>query len=145
MRIPNMPTLENILLPLYLAAFVRQYLWLAPNGLAWILTVPIAALVWYFLIAPKPAKQESTPFWLIVALPLFLIYAMRVAFPDGSFDQLNYHLLSAERGLRGLPFTNADFFPAPFQLNPAPEMVQGMTRWLLGYRLGTIVNYLALL
>lgn len=142
---PRLIQLENILLPLYLAVFVRQYLWLAPNGLAWTLTIPIAALVWLCLIARQPAKQESLRFWLIVALPLFLIYAMRVAFPDGSFDQLNYHLLSAERGLRGLPFSSADFFPAPFQLNPAPEMVTGMTRWLLGYRLGTIVNYLALL
>jgi hypothetical protein len=76
----------------------------------------IAALAWYSLIALKPAKQESALFWLIVAVPPFLIYAMRVAFPDVSFDEHNYHLLSAERGLRGLPFTSADFFPAPGQI-----------------------------
>ena len=143
---PRLIQLEDLFLPLFLAVFVRQYLWLAPNWLAWALTIPIAALVWYFfVISQKPAKQENTRFWIIVGLPLFLIYAMRVAFPDGSFDQLNYHLLSAERGLRGLPFTPADFFPAPFQFNPAPEMVHGLTRLVLGYRLGTIINYLALL
>ena len=54
----------------------------------------IAALAWYSLIALKPAKQESAPFWLIVAVPPFLIYAMRVAFPDDSFDEHNYHLLT---------------------------------------------------
>lgn len=137
--------LEDLFLPLYVAVFVRQYLWLAPNWLAWTLTIPLAVLGWYFLRGRQPTTQKSAPFWLIVALPLFVIYAMRVAFPDGSFDQLNYHLLSAERGLRGLPFTSADFFPAPFQFNPAPEMATGITRWLLGYRAGTIINYLALL
>lgn len=143
---PSLIQLEDLFIPLFLAVFVRQYLWLAPNWLAWILTVPLAAIAWWFLRARRPATHESThPFWLIVALPLFVIYAMRLAFPDGSFDQLNYHLLSAERGLRGLPFTSPDYFPAPFQFNPAPEMVTGITRWLLGYRLGTIVNYLALL
>lgn len=142
---PRRIQLENLFLPLYLAVFIRQFFWLAPNGLAWTLTVSLTAIAWYLLNTRQPAKQESAPFLVIVALPLFVIYAMRVAFPDASFDQLNYHLLSAERGLRGLPFTSADFFPAQFQFNPAPEMATGITRWLLGYRLGTILNYLALL
>ncbi len=142
---PRRIRLEDLFVPLYLAVLVRQYLWLAPNWLAWTLTVPLALLGWYFLRGEQATTQKSAAFWLIVALPLFVIYAMRVAFPDGSFDQLNYHLLSAQRGLRGLPFTSSDFFPAPFQFNPAPEMATGITRWFLGYRAGTIINYLALL
>jgi hypothetical protein len=139
--------LGDVLLLLYVAAFVRQYAWLvANNGVAWTLTVVLSVLVWYLLLTTKRIEKErSKLFWLIVALPLLLVYAMRVAFPDGSFDQLNYHLLSAERGLRGVPFTAADFFPAPFQFNPASEMVTGIARYLLGYRVGTIVNYLAML
>lgn len=139
--------LGDVLIFLYIAAFVRQYFWpVAHNTLAWILTLLISAVVWYLLLTTKRISTKKPKiFWAVVALPLFLIYAMRVAFPDGSFDQLNYHLLSAERGLRGLPFTPADFFPAPFQFNPAPEMVTGMTRYILGYRLGTIVNYLTML
>ncbi len=116
------------------------------NTLAWILTVLSSAIIWYRILGTKRITTETPKrFWLIVGVPLFVIYAMRVAFPDGSFDQLNYHLLSAERGLRGVPFTAADFFPSPFQFNPAPEMITGISRYFLGYRLGTIVNYLAML
>ena len=139
--------LGDFLLLLYIAAFVRQYAWLVTNNVAaWVLTGVISLVLWYLLLTTKRIeKEKSRLFWLIVALPLFLVYAMRVAFPDGGYDQLNYHLLSGERGLRGVPFTAADFFPAPFQFNPAPEMITGLTRYVVGYRLGTIVNYFAML
>jgi hypothetical protein len=142
--------LGDFVLLLYVAAFVRQYLWLIDNSaLAWILTVPITLLGGYFLVVSKRSlnDEERVPrlFWAIVGFPLLVIYTMRLAFPDGSFDQLNYHLMNAERGLSGLPFKGGDFFPAPFQFNPAPDMAAGITRYLLGYRLGTIINYLAML
>ncbi|MFS8085746.1 MAG: hypothetical protein ACMG6H_08965, partial [Acidobacteriota bacterium] len=134
---------------LYAMAFVRQYLWLVSNNTpAWILTSLVSLVIWYFHLASKPAEAEANriprAFWLIVALPVLALYSMRVAFPDGSFDQLNYHLLNSERALRGLPFSSRDFFPAPFQLNPAPDMITGITRYVLGYRLGTVINCLAI-
>ena len=139
--------LGDVLLLLYITAFVRQYFWLVTNNtIAWALTLIVALPVWYFFLTTKPiGPDKSKRFWPIVALPLFIIYAMRVAFPDGSFDQLNYHLLSAERALRGVPFTAADFFPAPIQFNPAPQIITGITRYILGYRLGTIVNFAVML
>jgi len=70
---------------------------------------------------------------------------MSVAHPDTSFDVLNYHLVNAERGLRGWPFIAGDFFPTILQVNPAPDMVSALFRKVLGYRLGTVVNYLAML
>ncbi len=139
-------TLAQLLLLIYVIAFVRQFLWLAPNNtLAWILTGVIAAAAWYYLRKESFNVEKFKSFWLIVALPLFVIYAMRVAFPDTCYDQLNYHLLSGERALRGVPFTSADFFPAALPFNPSPQMVTGIMRYALGYRLGTIVNFLAMI
>jgi hypothetical protein len=132
----------------YIAAFVRQYLWIIDtNTLAWILTVPIALFIWFLHIRTNPDSDTNTnrQFWLVVALPLFFIYAMRAAFPDTSFDILDYRLMSSERALRGFPFLAGDFFPSRFPFNPSPDMVTGISRHLLGYRLGTIVNYAVVL
>ncbi len=139
--------LGDALLLLYVAVFVRQYLWAVDNNtLAWGLTVLFSALLWCFHLLVKEPVEERTPrlFWLIVALPLFVIYAGRVVFPDLSFDVLNYRLLHAERALSGFPFLPGDFFPTPAPFNPAPDMVTGISRHILGYRLGTIINYLVM-
>ena len=133
---------------IYIAAFVRQYLWVISNNtLAWVLTVLISGIIWLLHLRTSDERAERTPtqFWLIVALPLFFIYAMRAAFPDTGFDILDYRLMNAERALTGFPFITGDFFPSRFPFNPAPDMVTGISRHLLGYRLGTIVNYFVLL
>jgi hypothetical protein len=138
----------DIVILIYIAAFVRQYLWfIDPNALAWILTIPLSLFIWLLHIRSKPDDGTSThrQFWLVVALPLFLVYAMRAAFPDTSFDILDYRLISAERALRGFPFIAGDFFPSRFPFNPSADMVTGISRHLLGYRLGTIINYLVVL
>lgn len=84
------------------------------------------------------------PFWLLVVAPLAFVYSMRAVFPDVSFDVLNYRLLHAERALGGFVYLPEDFFPTPAPYNPAPDMVTGLARRALGYRLGTVVNLLAL-
>lgn len=135
----------DVIVLLYTSAFVRQWLWLIPsNTLGWILTLLFSVIIWALHLTTKDRDAQTTPreFWLIVALPLFLIYAMRAAFPDTSFDLLDYRLINSERALHGLPLIAGDFFPARFPFNPAPDMVTGISRHLLGYRLGTIVNYL---
>lgn len=139
--------LGEALLYLYIAIFVRQYLWLVPsNLLAWTLTVPLAAICWYVYVSTKkfPEKRVGRSFWLLVALPLLAIYAMRAAFPDRSFDVLGYHLLQGERSIRGTLFMPGDFFPSAAPFNPAPDMLTAISRTLLGYRLGTIINWLVL-
>ncbi len=133
---------------LYIAAFVRQFLWLIDNQvIAWILTGALTMVLWLLHLTKKEFDDQKTPrqFWLVVALPLLLIFAMRAALPDTSFDVLNYRLVNAERGLSGWPFRDGDFFPAYYPLNPAPDMLLGIGRHLLGYRLGTITNLLVLL
>ncbi|PYT02278.1 MAG: hypothetical protein DMF65_06935, partial [Acidobacteria bacterium] len=46
--------------------------------------------------------------------------------------------------MRGTLFAPGDFFPTPAPYNPAPDTLTGLFRLTLGYRLGTIVNLLAL-
>ncbi len=138
----------DLVILIYIAAFVRQYLWIVSNNtIAWILTLLISGFIWFVHLRTKDPASERTPpqFWLLVALPLFLVYAMRAAFPDTGFDILDYRLINSERALRGFPFITGDFFPSRFPFNPAPDMVTGITRHLLGYRLGTIINYFVLL
>lgn len=138
----------DALLFVYVLAFARQYFWvLDSNALAWVLSAALASAVCYFHVRTKPFASERAgrEFWLVVGLPLLLVYAFRAPFPDVSFDVLNYHLLHGERSLRGALFAHGDFFPAPAPHNPAPDTVTGLFRLALGYRLGTVVNLLAML
>jgi hypothetical protein len=137
----------DVLLCLYIAVFVRQYLWILPNNLlAWVIAVVIGVLCWYVYVATKPASSErfGWVFWLVVALPLLVLYGLRAAFPDLSFDVLSYHLLHGERSLRGTLFMPGDFFPTTTPFNPAPDTLTAISRTLLGYRLGTAINWLVL-
>lgn len=132
----------------YLAVFIRQYLWvLEHNAAAWAVTFALSAAGALALVALKDEEAGARPrrFWLAVGLPLLLVYAMRAALPDTSFDVLNYRLVGAERALRGWPFLDGDFFPPFYPLNPAPDMLLGVFRHALGYRLGTSLNLLVLL
>jgi hypothetical protein len=137
---------DAIIFP-FLVVFARQYFWFLDNQIsAWSLSFLCAALVWIlFLRLQDHEERTPTQFWLVVAVPLFVVYAMRVALPDTSYDVLNYHLVGSERGLRGWPFIPGDFFPPFYPLNPAPDMLLGIFRHLFGYRLGTVFNFMVLL
>lgn len=138
----------DVLILLYVVVFVRQYFWIINNNLlAWALTVTVSVMIWAVHLRTKENSREKTPaqFWLVVALPLLFIYSLRVAFPDTSFDILDYRLINAERALRGFPMRFGDFFPVRFPFNPAPDMLTGISRHLLGYRLGTILNFFVML
>jgi hypothetical protein len=138
----------DLLLFLFMLVLVRQYLWIIPNNtLAWTLCVPLTLCAWCFYVKTKPfpAEKFGWSFWLAVALPLLSVYSLRAAFPDHSFDVLSYHALHAERSLRGLLFVPGDFFPSSTPFNPAPDTLTGISRMILGYRLGTAINFLVLL
>jgi uncharacterized membrane protein (UPF0136 family) len=137
----------DALLLVYLLVFARQYLWwLDSNALAWALAVAPAVAAWFFYVTTKPftAERAGREFWLLVLPPLLFFYLLRLPFPDLSYDVLNYRLLHAERSLHGTLFAAGDFFPTPAPYNPAPDTVTGLFRLALGYRLGTVVNLLAL-
>ncbi|HEX5708106.1 MAG TPA: hypothetical protein VFX96_12465, partial [Pyrinomonadaceae bacterium] len=138
----------DALLGLYFAVFARQYLWFLTDNqaAAWALSSVAGAAALFFYVSSKDESEETTarlPFWLVVALPLAFVYSMRVVFPDVSFDVLNYRLLHAERALEGFVYRADEFFPTPAPYNPAPDMVTGLFRHALGYRLGTIANLFA--
>ena len=105
-RVRKRIELSDALVFLYALVFIRQYLWILDhNVLAWAISVPLAAVCWYFYVATKPLEAEKlgVSFWLVVGLPLLAAYLLRAALPDHSFDVLTYHLLQAERTLRGTP------------------------------------------
>jgi len=132
----------------YVLTIVWQYFCLIQiKPLAWTGAVIVSLVAWYAFIAFKEASPEKLPwqFWPIVALPLLFAFLLRAAFPDISFDVLNYHIFHSERALRGSLFVTGDFFPTPAPFNPTPDILAGLYRHLLGYRLGAIVNYLALI
>jgi hypothetical protein len=138
----------HALLCIYFAIFARQYLWWVTdnNWIAWIGSALVAIFVTSLYISWEEEKAEEKvglPFWLVVVVPLVLVYAMRVALPDFSFDVLNYHLFHGERSLRGFLYLPGEFFPTPSPFSPAADMVTGLFRKLLGYRLGTLANFLA--
>ena len=138
----------DLLLPLYFAVIVRQFLWGIQNEfLAWGLTCFLTVALWVLHLKFKDGNETRLPgeFWLIVAMPLLLVYLLRLAFPDISFDVLNHRLVQSERALRGFLFIKGDFYPSFLPFNPAPEILTGIFRHLFGYRLGTIISYLAVL
>jgi hypothetical protein len=137
----------DALMLLYLLAFARQYLWVVePGAAAWGLSAVLAGLACYAYMVTKPFPSEKfgVQFWLVVGLPLLAVYLLRAAFPDVSFDVLNYRLLHAERSLGGTLYAPGDFFPTYAPFNPAPDTMTGLARRLLGYRLGTLFNLLVL-
>lgn len=132
----------------YVLAIVWQYFCTVPNKtLAWTVALIVSAAAWFFYLSLKEPESERLPrqFWLLVGLPLLFFYVIRLPFPDLSFDVLNYHIFHGERALRGPLLTPGDFFPTPAPFNPTPDILTGLYRHLFGYRLGTLVNYLALL
>lgn len=137
------------LLFLYTVMIIRQYLCWVPvsNAIAWLIAALAGGFVLgrYILIKRDTDPSASLPFWVVVALPLFFSYLLRVAFPDLSFDVLNHRLFQQVRALNGFLDRPGDFFPTPGPFNTVPDMALGITRHLFGYRLGTILNFFALL
>jgi len=132
----------------YALVLLRQYFWiLDQNFLAWAAAAALAAVGWYFYVSTKPFPAEKTDrnFWLVVGLPLLAVYLLRAAFPDHSYDVLSYHLLHAERSLRGALYAPGDYFPTALPFNPVADTLTGLSRLLLGFRLGTVINLLALI
>src|SRR6267142_2138179 len=138
----------DALIFLYTLVLCRQYLWVIENNLiAWTLTVALAVICWYCYLVTKQfaAEKFGRSFWLVMGLPLFGFYLLRAAFPDHSYDVFSYHLLNAERSLRGALYASGDYFPTALPFNPVPDTLTGISRLFLGFRLGTVINLLALI
>jgi hypothetical protein len=138
----------DCLLFLYTVGIIRQYLCWVPvsNAIAWLIAALAGGFVLgRYVLIREADRSASLPFWIVFAVPLFLSYLLRVAFPDLSFDVLNHRLFQQVRALDGFLDRPGDFFPTPGPFNTVPDMAFGITRYLFGYRLGTILNFFALL
>jgi hypothetical protein len=144
-------SVADLILPAYFAGFIRQYFWtIESNNLAWILTWTFVSGLWAIFVAFRPelpGDDDGQPsgwrFWVIVALPLCVFFLLRAPFPNTNFDVLNYHLVNADRAATGWPLRPGDFFPGTLLVNPAPDIADYIFIRLLGYRLGTVINLLA--
>ena len=136
----------DLLAFLYALVLVRQAFWLLPDTAAWVGTLGAATLLAFLRLRARRSRPRlPRAFWLYTAAPLALFWALHLPYPDVGFDNLNYHILHGERALRGLLAIPGDFYPHYFpSLNPAPDMLAGLLRNLMGYRLGTIASCLAL-
>src|SRR3989440_3682180 len=142
----HQPKLDDIFVFPYVLAVVWQYFWSLPNKTAgWALTAFVSLGIWYVYVLIKPRDDAALTrwFWAILVPPLIFIFVLRVLVPDTSWDVLNYHLFHSERALRGPLLIPGDFFPTPAPFNPAPDILTGLYRLVLGYRLGTIANLIA--
>jgi hypothetical protein len=141
--------LGDPLIFLYALAFIRQYFWFLDNNfVAWILTIAGAAVFFYFYISTKQftAQRLGVSFWVVVGLPVLVAYSLRAALPDRSYDVWSYHILNSDRSLlHGALYGPGDYFPTALPFNPVADILTGLSRLALGYRLGTIINFFVLL
>jgi hypothetical protein len=143
---------SDLLLLIFIAAVTRQFFWGVRNQfLAWAATSAVSVVVVsiHALLREKPPaadspKAASKLIWLVYA-PLVAVFLIRLPFPDHNWDVLNYHLEYMERALRGWPFISGDFFPSAIQFNPSADIATGIFKYLLGFRLGHVINLAAVL
>jgi len=139
---------ESILLTLYLCNFLRQYFWHFEGVFVWLLSYLISVFILVKLKIEIHVWENKTNFswaWFTFycMVPLCFFYCIRFAFPDNSWDVINYHFINGERAVRGFPFINGDFFYLSYS-NPVSDMLMTVFRHTLGHRLGTIINLLVL-
>src|SRR5258708_2340875 len=140
---------SDLVLLVFVTAVVRPFFWgVNSETLAWLLTILFSAV----LVAVHSIFREDQVSaededergrgWilLVFAAPLIVVFLARIGFPDRNFDVLNYHLEHMERGLRGWPLIQGDFFPTTIQFNPAADIASGICKYLFGFRLGHLLN-----
>jgi hypothetical protein len=131
---------ESALLGFVLAGVLRQALWGVAGFWPWI---PAAiAGVWVAVLALRPLSGYRAPRWQAwLWLAAAVVFLLRLPVPDHAYDVLNYHLINGERAAFGPPLMAGEV-PYPIQLDPLADMLMAVSRHLLGYRLGTILNLL---
>ncbi|HQP88965.1 MAG TPA: hypothetical protein PLL76_22140 [Thermoanaerobaculia bacterium] len=141
------PRLEELFAFALGASLVRQALWLVPGTAVPLLASALGGAVAAVVVRRSAASRPTPPrlFWLVVALPILVLWALRAPLPDLGYDTLNYHLMHGQKAWLGPLFPPGDFYPYYFPfLNPAGDMVTALFRFVLGYRGGTVASALAL-
>lgn len=129
------------------ASLVRQALWLVPGAVVPLLASALGGAAIAVAVRRSAASRPTPPllFWLVVALPILVLWGLRAPLPDLGYDTLNYHLMHGQKAWLGPLFPPGDFYPYYFPfLNPTGDMVTALFRFVLGYRVGTVASALAL-
>ena len=135
----------GLLLVAYILVFLRQYFWFSNSFVvSWCVPFVFSVILSFHIRRRFEYDALNLKFLAIIGLPLLFFFLLRMAYPDFSWDIINYHFINAERAMNGYPFIKGDFFYLSYS-NPASDMITGVFRHLFGHRLGTIVNLLALL
>jgi hypothetical protein len=131
---------------------VRQYCWIIENNdIAWVLALMIALSLLYVHVSFKetlnwPVESSKILFTFLIAIPFLVIYLMRALIPDTFLDVMSYHIPVGDRAMIGFPYIASDFFPFGGTNPPSlSDMFTAVFRKTLGYRAGTMGNYLILL
>ena len=112
----------------------------------YILSIIIICLINYFIRKKIKLVRENINKYDVCSIIIFVVlYIIRIAVPDSSYDVLNYHLYVQEN-----PFANNinyNYFPGrwinTFSFPLADRMIY-FFRYILNYRLGVIFNLLIL-
>jgi hypothetical protein len=141
---------SDLILLVYIAAVTREFLWgIRSETLAWVMTavISVVILATHASFREDIVEDQSSNKVILIAYaaPIVAVFLVRVPFPDYNFDVLNYHLQYMERALRGWPFIPGDFFPSVIQFNPTADIATGICKYLLGFRLGHLINLAAVL
>ncbi|MHB1046300.1 MAG: hypothetical protein ACYC4P_09815 [Thermoanaerobaculia bacterium] len=142
-----MPRLEELFAFALGASLGRQALWLVPGTVLPLLASVLGGAAIAVVVRRSAASRPTPPrlFWLVVALPILVLWGLRAPLPDLGYDTLNYHLMHGQKAWTGPLFPPGDFYPYYFPfLNPAGDMVTALFRFVLGYRGGTVASALAL-
>jgi len=141
---------KNVIAWTVSAVVAGLIIWLLSNqrGTGWEATASAVEEGWHSWLSAEPrptgsflARLRIDWLWFVlVVAPLLFFFFLRAPFPAFEFDHLNYHLVNTERSLRGWPMIDGDFFPGTLLVNPAPDMVFGVLKYLVGYRLAPILN-----
>ena len=96
---------SDFLLLIYLVAFARQYTWeFGDQATAWTMSIIMGSVLLYIHVTNRQPKTDKPGlgFWLIVGLPLAVMFSLRLPFPDVCYDQMSYHMVNSERDPLGM-------------------------------------------
>ncbi len=107
--------------------------------------VAFAGSVYFSLRYSSPMQERGT--WRTQGVVIFLacLSIVRMALPDNSYDTLAYHLYLQQNTFKNNLLGN--FFPCDFRTFSFPlgDEALGLSRGLLGYRLGTVLNAMVII
>lgn len=142
--------MANALYVLLFIPIIRQYLWFEKNNvIAWSATLVISISIYFIkgLIlanSDQLIKSKISPFLFIVVIPLTILFLIKAFIPDISYDVLNYHIFNQIAASSGFPYDNGSYYPIT-PSNPTGDILANIFRVILGYRMGTIVNFIMIL